>query len=190
MSGRTMKSTLCPWGAVTISMALLSACGGEPRGTGSGGEATTSTASTTSTSSGSCHAAPTLYPDPPTSEYCLHAASGETLYCTVPSEVCCLGAGDTSICAAAGSTCPSPLVTLDCTNSTQCGVNQVCCGAGAAPELDEACGYFAEAAMTSSSCVTGSACPSGLFQLCGSTAECATCTAFLHSSHDDLGFCN
>ncbi len=138
----------------------------------------------------SCPGAPTLYPDTATEEYCLHNSADMTIYCTLPSEVCCLGANDTSICAAPGTACPAPLATLNCTDDAECGFGEVCCGAGPRPALDAACGYFTETGLTSSTCISGNACPAGLFELCGSTADCATCTPFRHSSGDNLGFCN
>lgn len=138
----------------------------------------------------SCPGAPSLYPDTATSEYCLHDSAKQTLYCSPPSEVCCLGANDTSICAAAGTTCPASLATLNCTDNVECGAGQVCCAAGPAPVLDMTCGYFQEEGLTSSTCISGASCPTGLFELCGSTADCATCTPFRHSSGDNLGFCN
>jgi hypothetical protein len=211
MSMTKLQSTVLVLGGICAASAAPLACGSSSQGSGeqssaaggasfsSGGSggAGGSTSSTSaqsavasSSSSSGCPSTPMLFADPATLEYCLYDAMQTSLYCTLPAEVCCLGASHTSICAVAGTTCPTPLVTLNCTGAAQCGAGQVCCASGPEPTLDVACGFFTEEGMPGSSCVTGTSCPSGLFELCGSTADCATCTAFKHSSGDDLGFCN
>ena len=171
-----------------------SSSSGSSSGSDSGGSSGSSSGASEGDSgsdAGACPSAPKLYGDTPTSIYCLYNAMSMSLYCPSPSNTCCLGGSNTSICAAAGSTCPSPLITLNCEGDAQCGTGQVCCASGQKPALDQACGFFRETGMTASSCVTGTTCPGGLFHLCGSTAECPTCTAFKPVGiGDSLGFCN
>jgi len=171
-----------------------SSSSGSSSGSDSDGSSDSSSGASESDSgseAGVCPSAPKLYGDSPTSIYCLYNAMSMSLYCPSPGDTCCLGGSSNSICAAAGSTCPSPLITLNCEGDAQCGIGQVCCASGQKPALDQTCGFFRETGMTASSCVTSTTCPAGLFHLCGSTAECPTCTPFKPVGvGDSLGFCN
>lgn len=74
-------------------------------GSGSSSGSSSSSGATSSSSSGTadeggteagptCPTAPTLFADTATSEYCLHDTAMMTLYCTLPTNICCLGKSD------------------------------------------------------------------------------------------------
>jgi hypothetical protein len=156
-----------------------------------------------------CGKNPTLHPSDggKGSIFCAYPNDGgKAIYCDSPTQECCLGGFignnmyDDNTCQAVGTPCTNgaPLDgggtnadQIPCEVSADCPGGSICCATGDTPAMSvPGCTYYKGGHFFGTSCVQGTTCQAGQFQLCGDSNECAgkTCTPF-KAKILSLGFC-
>jgi len=130
------------------------------------------------------------------------------LDCPTATTYCCIGGGTspnyyTSACQTIGQACDNPPADaghggrpVQCEEAADCQGGDagamICCATGGLPAQVPGCSYAKESpGFKATTCVSGTTCPSGQFQVCSTNAECGsgkTCQVF-KALGVDLGYC-
>ena len=114
---------------------------------------------------------------------------GHSLYCSAPSQHCCLPASGSGTCDATGTACGATDLDFRCEDPGDCATGQHCCGTGTLVLGGAGCGNFASH-FTGTTCAAS--CNAGTeITMCTSSGECPsgqTCVPFkTHGA--DVGGC-